>query len=265
MLTWLQRSLTSRQRTLLILALTTVFATGFSVSVIYFTDLLLPDFTARFDNYAFATGIPLAASPLLIYPMLYLQQRMELAQAALEYMARTDVLTGVANRRGFFEAAESLAAEHGEIALMMVDIDHFKRVNDRHGHAVGDELLKHVAQTIGDTVKEPAGIVGRIGGEEFAVLLAGSGAGRAEQFAERLCRNARTAGFEHDGEFVGATLSIGLALGGPGDSVDALMKAADMAAYEAKRSGRDRWSRAGDGETAAKRRMRAPTLSPEAA
>jgi diguanylate cyclase (GGDEF)-like protein len=238
--TWF-RSFTSTQRTLFILAVTTVFATSFSISVIYLADLLLPAFTARFDNYAFATAIPLAASPLLIYPMLWLLQRVEQAQAALEHMARTDVLTEVANRRGFFEAAEAAFAANSSAALMMVDIDHFKRVNDLHGHAAGDELLKQMAQMIRETVRERGGVVGRLGGEEFAVLIAGADSHAAEGVAERLCRNARMLSFAHESGGIGATLSIGLAMTRPGDTVDAALRAADRAAYEAKRLGRDRW------------------------
>ena len=238
----LQRTLTSTQRTLSILAVTTVVAVAFSVSSIYVTDLVLPDFTARFDNYAFATAIPLAASPLLIYPMLWLLQRVERTQAALEQMARTDVLTDVANRRGFFEATEAALAGAQTVVLMMVDIDHFKRVNDLYGHAAGDELLKRMARMIGETVRDRAGVVGRIGGEEFAVVIADADVGLARRLAERLCRNARASGFEHEGRRIGATLSIGVAVGRPDDGLDALMKAADKAAYEAKRAGRDRWS-----------------------
>ena len=240
--TWFPRKSTSTQRTLLILSVTTVFAVGFSVSTIYFADLLLPGFTARFDNYAFATCIPLAASPLLICPMLWLLHRVEETQTALEHMARTDVLTEVANRRGFFEAAEAAVAGACAVALMMVDIDHFKRVNDLHGHAAGDELLKRTARMIRETVRDDAGVVGRIGGEEFAVVIVGANVRLAQRLAERLCRNARASGFEHDGHRIGATLSIGLVVGGPKDGLDALMKAADKAAYEAKRAGRDRWS-----------------------
>lgn len=260
MLIWLLRKLTSTQRTLLILAVTTVFAVSFSVSAIYVADLLLPHFTARFDNYAFATAIPLAASPLLIYPMLWLLQRVEETQAALEHMARTDVLTEVANRRGFFESSEAAVADADAVALMMVDVDHFKRVNDLHGHAAGDELLKRMARMIRETVHDYAGVVGRIGGEEFAVVIAGADVGLAQHLAERLCRYARASGFDHEGHAVGATLSIGIAVGGPKEGLDALMKAADKAAYEAKRAGRDRWSLA-----AAEAVAQAPTHAPQAA
>ena len=94
-------------RAVLIMAVSTVIAISASMSVIYVTDLVLPDFDARFDNYAFAFGIPLGVSPLLVYPLVQMTYRMEMVQAQLERMARTDPLTGLANRRAFFERAET--------------------------------------------------------------------------------------------------------------------------------------------------------------
>ena len=218
-----------------------LFAVGFSVSCIYFTDLVLSDFTARFNNYAFSTMIPIAASPLVVYPVLWLLRRVEQAQAELEHMARTDALTEVANRRGFFEAAAAAFSGSDSVTMMMVDIDHFKRVNDLFGHAAGDELLRHLAKMIGETVRSDAGIVGRLGGEEFAILISGADEHRMQRLAERLCRRARKSALEYDGHRIGATFSIGMAFASPGDSVDAVLKMADRAAYRAKREGRDRW------------------------
>jgi diguanylate cyclase (GGDEF)-like protein len=222
----------------------TVGATIGSVAIIYCSDLLIDGFTARFDNYALGIGIPLAVAPLPIYPLTFLMYRAEKAQALLARMARTDALTGVANRRGFFERAEAEFAACSEqgFALMMVDIDCFKRVNDLFGHAAGDEVLCRTAELITETIEEAGGFVGRIGGEEFAVIVPAHNAETATALAEELCRNARTSGFERDGHSIYATLSVGVAVHKPGQTSDATMKAADMAAYDAKRAGRDRWS-----------------------
>ena len=227
----------------------TVGATIGSVTIIYCADLLIDGFNARFDNYALGIGIPLAVAPLPIYPLTYLMYRAEKAQAALARMARTDPLTGVANRRGFFERAESefAASDERGLALMMVDIDRFKRVNDLYGHAAGDELLLRTAELITETIQDAGGFVGRIGGEEFAVMVPAQDIAAATALAEELCRNARIGGFERDEHYIYATLSVGVALHKPGQTFDATMKAADMAAYEAKRAGRDRWSIAGHG------------------
>jgi len=231
----------------------TAGATIGSVMIIYCADLLIDGFTARFDNYALGIGIPLAVAPLPIYPLTFLMYRAEKAQALLARMARTDSLTGVANRRGFFERAEAEIAAGGEqdLVLMMVDIDRFKRVNDLFGHAAGDELLRRTAELITETVQEAGGFVGRIGGEEFAVMVPASVAAAAMALAEELCRNARIGGFESDGHYIYATLSVGVAVHKPGQTFDATMKAADMAAYDAKRAGRDRWSLAGHGSLTA--------------
>lgn len=225
----------------------TIGATFLSVSVIFLADVLLPEFSARFDNYAFATGIPLGVAPLLIYPLIWLNYRMEQAQAELARMAHTDVLTGVANRRGFFEDAETAFRRADEradarLAIMMVDIDHFKRVNDMYGHAVGDELLKRVACMLVETIKcaraEASWVVARIGGEEFAVLIMGAQAAEVVALAARICRHAPLAGVHVEGNFVRATVSIGIAMRGADQSLDAVMRSADKAAHM-KRSAPD--------------------------
>ncbi len=165
---------------------------------------------------------------------------------AAERKAVTDPLTGVLNRRGTIEAlerAQEKARAAGEpLAVAMVDIDHFKRVNDRFGHALGDEVLRFVAGHLADRL--PHGTtVGRMGGEEFIAMLPGSDAAlgaaaidrtRAE-LAGQIIRNAA------DGTSLGrVTFSAGIAADQPSDTVDSLIARADRALYTAKRMGRDR-------------------------
>lgn len=236
-------------RAVLILAISTVGAIGASTSVIFIADILLADFTARFDNYAFAFGIPLGVSPMLVYPLVHVNYRMEMVQAQLERMVRTDPLTGLANRRAFFEQAEKDfdgAARPGTvpIAVMMVDIDHFKQINDNCGHAVGDVALKHVGQTIKNAVANGTRadcLVARIGGEEFAVLLTGDAANTATAIAESICSHVRRSDLQVGDVCVTATVSIGVASRIGSELIDAVMSAADRAVYQAKRAGRDRW------------------------
>ena len=236
-------------RAVLILAVSTVGAIRTSMSVIFIADILLADFTARFDNYAFAFGIPLGVSPLLVYPLVHVNYRMEMVQAQLERMVRTDPLTGLANRRAFFEQAEKDfdgAARPGTvpIAVMMVDIDHFKQINDGFGHAAGDVALKHVGQAIKNAVANGTQtdcLVARIGGEEFAVLLTGDAANTATAMAEAICRHVRRAALRVGDVCVTATVSVGVACRTGTELVDTVMSAADRAVYEAKRAGRDRW------------------------
>lgn len=235
----------------LTLTASTVIAIACSVLVIFVTDLLLPGFTARFDNYAFGVAIPLAVAPMLIYPLVLLYYRAEKAQAELERVVRTDPLTGLANRRGFFEYAAKLFGDlrgpsTGPLALMMIDVDHFKRVNDIHGHVAGDEILKRVGLMIREAVRggrdSSPSLVARVGGEEFAVVLAGMDAVEASAVAERVCRSVRHAGVPLGGELVTTTVSVGVAVRLPAETLETTLKAADKAAYDAKRGGRDRWS-----------------------
>ena len=160
-------------------------------------------------------------------------------QAEIERMASTDALTGLANRRAFTEALDrelAVAVRRGEpCGLIVLDVDHFKLVNDRHGHQTGDEVLEEVAWALGQTGRE-TDIVARYGGEEFAVILPACKAPEAMAVAERL--RAAVAGSASP---VPVTLSAGVAIF-PVDGADAsaLVRAADTALYKAKRQGRDR-------------------------
>ncbi|MBV7544367.1 GGDEF domain-containing protein [Acidovorax sp. sic0104] len=169
-------------------------------------------------------------------------------------MAAVDPLTGVANRRSLIAALDrdvSRAVRTREpIALMMVDIDHFKRVNDRHGHPAGDQVLCNVVNVLRARVRAQD-LVGRYGGEEFMVLLPDTTLLGAEQLARELCREVadsrcriRSADGTQasEGVNIAVTVSIGV-FGGrlePGDSWDMLIAAADRALYQAKEKGRNR-------------------------
>jgi diguanylate cyclase (GGDEF)-like protein len=158
----------------------------------------------------------------------------------LERQAHTDALTGLANRRGFGEALDRSAIAHAEpfqMALLLIDIDHFKRVNDLHGHATGDAILRHVAGHVA-RVSGPGAIVGRHGGEEFVVALRGHDLPRATTIAERI-RIGIGLTFEDETELPPVTVSIGIAAGDSA-SIDAMLHDADCALYRAKNEGRDR-------------------------
>lgn len=154
--------------------------------------------------------------------------------AALEALANTDVLTGIANRRRLHDAlGEALA---GPVAVVLLDVDRFKRINDTHGHVVGDDVLQTVATTI-EGVAGGDGLVGRWGGEEFLVILPTDEAQRAWGVAEA-CRAAIA---DLDMPLVGpVTCSLGVAVADPEDTAWSLLSRADAALYDAKRQGRDR-------------------------
>ena len=158
----------------------------------------------------------------------------------LERQAQTDSLTGLANRRGFGEALTRADAAHAEpvpLALLAIDIDHFKRVNDQHGHGTGDDILRHVASHVAQ-VAGPGAIVARHGGEEFVVALRGYDLARAGTIAERI-RASVGATFDTQPDLPRVTISIGVAAG-TSEQLDMLLEDADCALYRAKNEGRNR-------------------------
>jgi diguanylate cyclase (GGDEF)-like protein len=166
------------------------------------------------------------------------RERWRVRHAESEARARRDPLTGAYNRRWFEEAvAEKLAV--GRVgALVLLDLDHFKTVNDEYGHAAGDAVLVEVVRRLSARVRAGDGVV-RWGGEELAVFLRGvsDGVGLAAR-AEELRRAIGDEPFPWDGVEIFVTASAGAAI--LGDDADSLVRAADAALYEAKRAGRNR-------------------------
>ena len=154
--------------------------------------------------------------------------------------ARTDYLTGLANRRQFdWEGARlvELARRHGEpITLIMLDLDHFKVVNDTYGHGTGDEVLKHIAALMSRVCRK-SDLAGRWGGEEFVILLPKSDAQDGAEMAERLRAEVEAHTFPEVGS---VTVSMGVASTAAGDSLDDLLKRADSLLSRAKQGGRNR-------------------------
>jgi diguanylate cyclase (GGDEF)-like protein len=169
----------------------------------------------------------------------------------LHDLATTDALTGLANRRHFVARLEhELARVHRlvnpPVSVLMIDLDHFKRVNDRYGHPVGDALLKHCATVVGDCARK-MDLIGRMGGEEFAILLPGTDLDSACSFAERLCTTLANTPLQHDGLTITVTASIGVAEMSVVDAgTSDVLKRADAALYRAKEGGRNRVARQDD-------------------
>lgn len=166
-------------------------------------------------------------------------------EAELIELATTDALTGLANRRQFLdrmrlEFDRMKRYEGPPTTLLMLDLDHFKHVNDRHGHAVGDRVLRHFAELLRASQRR-TDLAGRLGGEEFALLLPGTGIDSARQLAERLRERVAASPAPGDGGDVGLTVSVGVAsLRASDTSPDDALKRADGAMYRAKAAGRDR-------------------------
>lgn len=165
----------------------------------------------------------------------------------LEHQARTDFLTGIPNRRHFLELAEvELARAHRyrrPFSLLMLDLDMFKDINDRYGHRIGDLTLQKVVEVCRQTLRG-VDIVGRLGGEEFGIILPETDTERARQVAERVRQAiAATAVPLVQGGAVFVTTSVGVAtFSGSDGNVDAVLTRADQALYNAKRAGRNRVS-----------------------
>jgi diguanylate cyclase (GGDEF)-like protein/PAS domain S-box-containing protein len=165
-------------------------------------------------------------------------------EAELRHEADTDGLTGLLNRRAFLKRLDAAAATGQPACLALFDLDWFKQVNDRHGHATGDQVLRRFAQCARDVSRE-GDVVGRLGGEEFAVLLTGASWAQARTLCDRIrARMAAARVTALDGATVAVTVSAGLAQLRPDLSRDDLLMLADEALYRAKKAGRNQLAEA---------------------
>jgi diguanylate cyclase (GGDEF)-like protein len=172
-------------------------------------------------------------------PMALLALVREEAQGHLLAASRTDFLTGLGNRQRFFEEGVPMLRGDAPLSLLAFDLDHFKTINDRWGHAAGDEVLKSFARVAREIVGKDALLV-RLGGEEFAALLPGEDSWGAQQVGEAVARRLAATGNGEDGR-IRATVSVGVAeYGVDGSDLQTLMSTADRALYAAKAMGRNR-------------------------
>jgi diguanylate cyclase (GGDEF)-like protein len=167
-----------------------------------------------------------------------------LLEARLRQMATTDGLTGALNRSGFLTLSQNELDHRAEadrgMALMMLDVDHFKLINDRFGHAGGDLALRHLVDTLSSRIRR-GDLLGRLGGEEFAILLPKVLPAEAERFAERLVSQIAASPVTYGDRSIAMTISIGLTMANGMDrSIDKVIARADDALYRAKESGRNR-------------------------
>jgi len=174
---------------------------------------------------------------------LLLSHELSIAHEREQALARTDELTGLRNRRAFYEAGDAALEwarryEH-PLALVMLDIDHFKRINDTLGHAAGDAALRGLAEALRYGARA-SDIAGRLGGEEFAVLLPETPLEEATGYAERLRKAIAASAVVHRREEIRFTCSFGVARMRASDDLDGLIARADEALYRAKGDGRDR-------------------------
>ncbi len=222
----------------------------------YFYLILL---TAKTSREEIVSGLEAGADDYMVKPfdpselhvrvgigkrILTLHEELVAAKEALRFQAMRDALTGTYNRaaalRRLEEELDRARRDHKPLSLLMMDIDHFKKINDTYGHLVGDAVLKETVRRMQSVVRS-YDVVGRFGGEEFLVILPSADEKIAVQVAERIRAAVSAHPVTDDAVSVTLTLSAGVATAESASSgVDALIQSADVALYEAKRTGRNR-------------------------
>ena len=199
------------------------------------------------QSYTLAILLPAVLTPLFSIIFVRANLRLVRLKRELTQLASLDPLTDLMNRRAFFDQANAIFSESagGRISLLMIDLDHFKAVNDTFGHFGGDSVIREVATVIADTVAANAGgrtaLVARIGGEEFVVLVGNMESVVLASLADRIGAAVRALECSIGNGRLNPTVSIGIANRVDGEDVDATLRAADAALYQAKDTGRDRW------------------------
>lgn len=230
---------------------------GAAVGLIYLTmtgvvdyaPILKAEASAPHTNLTWLTILGGASLPYLILILSTSTssiQRWQRREEDVIFLSITDVLTQVANRRYLMDqidiAVSRAQRENLPVSVLMIDLDHFKKINDEHGHLTGDVVLKSAAKILTDATRK-SDLVGRYGGEEFCILLPGTDQAGAHHIAERCRQELAATNIASDlGDTIKISASIGLAslAAGESSSVDQLLKAADDALYLAKERGRNR-------------------------
>ena len=220
-----------------------VLAVGIAVSATWYTTRLYePEIHAQAIRTA--TLLPLVIVPLCTAIIGYQGYRNHKKMLAVAHLARTDEMTGLSNRRAFMHTAETLFAEtdfeYSGLGLFIVDLDHFKQVNDVHGHETGDQVLIHASQQILAAVTEDC-FVARLGGEEFGVLVPFHAVPQLHQMAEAIRFQVASNPCLHDDLTIPISASVGVGIAHPRDTVSSVLCRADDALYEAKDKGRNRF------------------------
>jgi len=231
-----------KSKTLLLITLFSVFA---SVAITLTFHYLQQDYSAILVSMSLAVFIPSVVAPLASWPLLSLLMKVDKLEREMRELATYDSLTGLLNRRAFFNSA-SMFCEFAEregmpISFVILDLDNFKSINDSYGHQAGDSVLIAFAKSVKSVVRK-SDIVGRIGGEEFAFLLPDTSESAAVEFTERLHHVIRHSVVSYDHHSISYTVSMGIVSLVPdrSDDIDLIYKNADQSLYIAKEEGRNR-------------------------
>jgi diguanylate cyclase len=225
----------------------TICGTLFCIGVSFFVD----SYSFRDNRWRVGTDplndllIPLLLAPPFFFYLLYKQRELANAHYELLKVSSTDGLTSCLNRQAFTILVEAYLERtarletRGEAALMVIDVDHFKAVNDRFGHVSGDEALRMISGEIKENVREND-LVGRIGGEEFGVFLPGADRREAGLVAERIRASVNATMFSPQGSHVPLSVSVGATVYNSRSSFKDMFRMADECLYVAKNNGRNR-------------------------
>ena len=199
------------------------------------TWLVSPE-TALTTGLRIAVIVPLIVAPIASLVAAQMMLRIYRLNQRLHYMAHHDQMTGLLNRKAFFDGVEQAATATGSVIL--ADIDKFKSINDTYGHQVGDVVICKVAEILRDKSRQN-GIAARLGGEEFVAFYPDTCVTEATQRAEDIRTTIAAQTLDVDGTTIHCTLSIGIAFCDGARPMDDYLKAADQALYSAKRAGRN--------------------------
>lgn len=223
---------------------TTAKTVGFTLAamiagtgVALFAKTLIGPLPDQYETAILAAITAAVVGPMFVFPLLRKSHLLDQAMRELSFLAVTDTLTGILNRRGFQDEGAAIYATFPTASVLMVDIDRFKELNDFYGHAAGDRVLVEVAQRLSTVLLGETATIGRIGGEEFAVVVAG-----AHENGLRIGNRMRSAvqEFAPADLQLKVTVSIGVAEKNSHMTFDEALSLADKALYDAKTSGRDR-------------------------
>ena len=218
-----------------------ICATELSVMGIWYT--FGPNAFSESNILLVGALISLIVALPITYFMGHVIYQLSLSRADLRRLAETDELTGLTNRRSFFKRAsrqlKAAQAAGSPIALLVIDADHFKQLNDTYGHATGDAALKFISEKLEHSFRR-RDLACRLGGEEFAVLLPGLTRHQAESLATRTLKTIASQPMIYDNKIIEMSVSCGVADTEVGYDMTTLFKAADDALYAAKAAGRNR-------------------------
>ena len=238
------RDLIRRFGSVVVTAAATVCSIFFSIGLVVVLDLWLKPGGIPREDVLIGAIIPALLAPLMLYGFVSLSGQLSRAEAQLKALAAEDSLTGVLNRRRFLELADiewARAHRHGRPqSLLLIDVDDFKSVNDRHGHLAGDETLRQMAETSRSCLRR-TDLFGRYGGDEFIVLLPETEEPGAVLMAERIRRALEAREIKTRSGTIRITVSVGVgSRNGRVEALDSMVAQADAALYCAKSNGRNR-------------------------